>query len=52
MNIWIMIGIALGVGTTVTDRFIRRIPSKPAVLLYIAAVILIVAGFIAGRSAA
>ncbi len=52
MNIMIIIGLVLGAGTMVTDRFIRRIPSKVAVVLYAAAAILIIVGMVAGRTAA
>ena len=44
-----MIGIVLGAGTTLTDRCFRKIPNKIAVVLYIAAVALIITGMILSR---
>lgn len=52
MNIMIIIGLVLGAGTIVTDRFIRKIPNRLAIVLYAAAAILIITGMITGRTAA
>ncbi|MBO4299306.1 MAG: hypothetical protein J5998_10940 [Clostridia bacterium] len=51
MPILTAIGIALGAGTIVTDRFIHKIPNWLAIVLYSAAVALILAGMIAARNA-
>ena len=51
MSIAAIIGIALGVGVIAADRFIYRIPDWLAVILFAAAVLLIIAGMIASRNA-
>ena len=49
MNIWMIIGLALGAGTVFTDRVIHKIPNKLAVVLLVVAVILIIVGFVVSR---
>ena len=49
MNILIIIGIVLGGVTIITDRFIKPLPNGLAIVLYIIAVILIIAGMIVKR---
>ena len=51
MHVLTMIGLALGGGVIAVDHLIRRIPSKLAVILYTAAVALMIAGMIIKRSA-
>jgi hypothetical protein len=50
MNVLIIIGIVLGAATTFTDRVIRPVPSKLAIVLYVVAIALIIAGIIITRS--
>ncbi|MBO4888107.1 MAG: hypothetical protein J5589_07335 [Firmicutes bacterium] len=50
MNIWIIIGIVLGAGVILTDRYIRHLPNWLAVVLYTIAVILILVGMIISRT--
>ena len=52
MHITTIIGLVLAAGVILTDRFIVKTPSKLAVLLYSAAVVLFVAGFILARKQA
>ena len=49
MHITTTIGFVLAAGIILTDHLIVKIPSKPAVLLYLIAVILFVTGFILGK---
>ncbi|MBQ7059711.1 MAG: hypothetical protein IJM83_10510 [Firmicutes bacterium] len=49
MNIWIIIGIVLGAGVILTNRFIRQLPNWLAIVLYTIAVILILVGMIISR---
>lgn len=49
MNIWMIIGLALGAGTVFTDRVIHKIPNKLAIVLLVVAVILIIVGFVVSR---
>ena len=49
MNILIIIGIVLGGGTIITDRFIKPLPNWLAIVLYIIAVILIIVGMIVNK---
>ncbi len=49
MNILIMIGIFLGAGVIITDRYIFPLPQWLAVVLYSIAVIAIIAGMIQSR---
>ena len=49
MNILIIIGIVLSGGTIITDRFIKHLPNGLAIVLYIIAVILIIAGMIVNK---
>ena len=49
MNILIIIGIVLGGGTIITDRFIKPLPNGLVIVLYIIAVILIIAGMIVNK---
>lgn len=49
MNIWMIIGLALGAGTIFTDRVIHKIPNKLAIVLLVVAVILIIVGFVVSR---
>ena len=51
MNRLIMIGIVLGGGTVAFDRLVHKIPQGLAVVLFSAAVILIIAGMIVTRAA-
>ncbi len=52
MNIMIAIGIVLGVGTGVVDRFFYKLPDGLAMILYMIAVIMIIAGMIITRKTA
>ena len=52
MNIWIIIGIALAAGTIITDRYIHKLPQWLAIILFVAAWILILAGMIISRTSA
>lgn len=49
MNILIIFGILLGGGTILTDRYIKPLPNWLAIVLYVAAVILIIAGMIVSK---
>ena len=49
MNIWIIIGIVLGAGVILTNRFICQLPNWLAIILYTIAVILILVGMIISR---
>ena len=49
MNILIIIGILLGGGTILTDRYINPLPNWLDIVLYVAAVILIIAGMIVSK---
>ena len=49
MNILIIMGIVLVGGTNITDRFIKPLPNGLAIVLYIIAVILIIAGMIVNK---
>ena len=49
MNILIIIGIVLGGGIIITDRFIKPLSNWLAIVLYIIAVILIIAGMIINK---
>ena len=49
MNLYIIIGLVLGGGTTLTDRLINKVPNWLAIVLYAAAVALIVTGMIVSR---
>ena len=51
MNAFITAGIVLGAGTIVTDRFIHKLPQWLAIILFTAAVVLIIAGMIIQRKA-
>ena len=51
MNAFITAGIILGAGTIVTDRFIHKLPQWLAVILFVAAWVLIIAGMIIQRKA-
>ncbi len=46
MNIMIPIGIVLGAGTCVVDRFFYKLPDWLAIVLYTIAAIMIIAGMI------
>ena len=48
MNAFITAGIVLGGGTIVTDRFIHKLPQWLAIILFTAAVVLIIAVYIVG----
>ena len=52
MNVMAIIGIAIGGATTGIDRLLCRLPNRLAVVLYILAVILIIAGMIISRQSA
>lgn len=51
MNILIIIGIVLGGGTIITDRYINPMPNWLAIVLYTIAVILILVGMIVSKHA-
>ena len=51
MNIMTIIGLFLGAGTTVIDRYLYKLPNWLAIVLYLAAVILIIMGMIVSRKA-
>ena len=51
MNAFIIAGIVLGGGTIVTDHFIHKLPQWLAIILFSAAVVLIIAGTIIQRKA-
>ena len=46
-----IIGLALGAGEIFTDRVIHKVPSKLAVVLLVAALILIIVGIVIARRA-
>lgn len=50
MNVFIIIGIILGASVIVTDRYIHHLPNWLAIVLYMIAVALIIAGMIASRT--
>ena len=50
MNVFIIIGIILGASVIVTDRFIHHLPNWLAIVLYMIAVALIIAGMIVSRT--
>ena len=49
MHILTAVGIALGAGTIVTNRFIHKLPNWLAIVLFTAAWALIIAGMIVTR---
>ena len=51
MSILTMIGIGLGAGVIVINRFIHKLPQWLAITLFSAAWVLIIAGMIASRNA-
>ncbi len=51
MNLCLILAFVLGGGTIATDHLIHRLPSKVAVILYTAAVILFIAGMIISKNA-
>lgn len=51
MNILIIIGIVLGGGTIITDRYFTPMPNWLAIVLYTIAVILILVGMIKSKHA-
>ena len=51
MNIMTVIGLFVGAGTTVIDRYLYKLPNWLAIVLYLAAVILIVLGMIVSQKA-
>lgn len=50
MNVFIIIGIILGASVIVTDRYIHHLPNWLAIILYMIAVALIIAGMIVSRT--
>ena len=52
MNVMAIIGIAIGGVTTAIDRLLCKVSNRLAVVLYILAVILIIAGMIISRQSA
>ena len=52
MNIMIVIGIVLGAGTGVVDRYFYRLPDWLAIVMYTIAVVMIIAGMIVSRGKA
>ena len=46
MNALIIIGVVLGGGTIVVDRYLYKLPNWLAIVLYAIAVIMIIAGMI------
>lgn len=50
MNVFIIIGIILGASVIVTDRYIHHLPNWLAIVLYMIAVTLIIAGMIVSRT--
>ena len=46
MNILIMTGLALACGTIAFDHLVHELPQAAAILLYTAAVIILIAGMI------
>ncbi|MBQ3830603.1 MAG: hypothetical protein II813_06770 [Spirochaetales bacterium] len=50
MNVFIIIGIILGASVIVTDRYIHHLPNWLAIVLYMIAVALIIAGMIVSRT--
>ena len=51
MNAFITAGIVLGGVTIVTDRFIHKLPQWLAIILFLAAWVLIIAGMLIQRNA-
>ena len=51
MNVFMMIGLVLGGGTIATDRLIRKIPNRLAVVLYSIAASLLIVGMVVKKSA-
>ena len=49
MNKLIVIGIVLGGGTIVVDRYFLKLPNGLAILLFAASIVLIIAGTIITR---
>ena len=49
MNIMIVIGIVLGAGTGVVDRYFYRLADWLAIVMYTIAVVMIIAGMIVSR---
>ena len=49
MNLYSIIGLVLGGGTTIVDRLIHKLPNWLAIVLYAAAAALIVIGMIVSR---
>ena len=52
MNIMIVIGIILGCGTIIVDRYFLKLPNWLAILLFAVAIVLIIAGMIITRKSA
>ena len=52
MNIMIVIGIILGCGTIIVDRYFHKLPNWLAILLFAVAIVLIIAGMIITRKSA
>ena len=52
MNILIVIGIVLGGGTIVVDRYFLKLPNWLAILLFAVEIVLIIAGMIITRGSA
>ena len=51
MSIFTIIGLFLLAGTILIDRYLRKLPNWLAIILYIIAVLLFLAGFVvSGRS--
>ena len=50
MNVFIIIGIILGASVIVTDRYIHHLPNWLAIVLYMIAVALIIAGMVVSRT--
>ncbi len=51
MNVFMMIGLVLGGGTIATDRLIRKIPNRLAVVLYCIAASLLIVGMAVKKNA-
>lgn len=52
MNIMIIIGIILGGGTVVVDRYLYKLPNWLAIVLFLIAWFMIIAGMIKTRGSA
>ena len=52
MNIMIVIGIILGCGTIIVDRYFLKLPNWLAIFLFSVAIVLIIAGMIITRKSA